>query len=266
MNTRILIICDSTYHGNTLKLATAMANQLNCRLANLDEAEGLPLNNFEAIGWGSGIFFGRHSARLRALANSLENMSQDAFIFSSHGSPVLGKYHQELEAILTSKGRRIIGNFSVKGYDCTGPFTIVGGGNKGRPNEKDQRRAAQFVNNLFPQFQRKDLYSLVAKPRPLTENKPNVYKVKNGSAEVTLVGDLVTVETDRCSGCGSCIKRCPLFVFELVDAKSTPMRELDCVQCSLCQSFCPQRAISLHGKWTDAIRVAKRHAHRTISR
>ena len=182
MNNDILIICESVYNGNTLKLATAMANELNCLLVNTTQAGNLDLKKYKTIGFGSGIFFARHNSMLMEFISKLEFFNQPAFIFSTHGSPILGKYHNPLKMLLTEKGRTIIGEFSTKGYDCT--------------------------------------------------------------------------------GCGKCLKSCLLGIFELQYDKAVPIRELDCVQCRLCQSYCKSRAIYLHGTWKDSIRVAKRHAKR----
>ncbi|MPQ34203.1 4Fe-4S dicluster domain-containing protein [Clostridium estertheticum] len=262
MNEDVLIICESVYNGNTLKLATAMAGELNCLLVNTKEAENLDLRKYKTIGFGSGIFFARHAPILMEFISKLEFSEQPAFVFSTHGSPILGKYHKPLKTLLTKKGRTIIGEFSTKGYDCTGPFTIVGGGNKGKPNESDQRKAARFISKLFPKYKRIDDYLSLTHIEPLRDGVPNVYKIKKDGNEIVLKGDIVTVNQNKCIGCGKCLKNCPLGIFELRYEKSAPIRELDCVQCRLCQSYCPTRVIYLHGTWKDSIRVAKRHLKR----
>lgn len=74
-----------------------------------------------------------------------------------------------------------------------------------------------------------------------------------------MVGDKVTVNQNRCVGCGVCTEKCPLSVFEISDGKAIPKRELDCVFCQKCLTFCNYRAITLHGSNYDYIRVAMRH-------
>ncbi len=262
MNEDVLIICESVYNGNTLKLATAMASELNCLLVNTKHAENLDLRKYKTIGFGSGIFFAHHTPTLMKFISKLEFSEQLAFVFSTHGSPILGKYHKPLKMLLTEKGRTIIGEFSTKGYDCTGPFTIVGGGNIGKPNEIDQRKAARFVSDLFPKYRKIDDYISLPHKESLREGFPNAYKIEKEGNEIVLKGDIVTVNQNKCIGCGKCLNNCPLDIFELQNEKSVPIRELDCVQCRLCQSYCPTRAIYLHGTWKDSIRVAKRHAKR----
>ncbi len=62
----------------------------------------------------------------------------------------------------------------------------------------------------------------------------------------------LNIIADRCKGCGFCIEFCPNRV--LVESKSfnvkgyhppepLPNRELECVNCNLCQVICPEFAI-----------------------
>lgn len=266
MNKEILIICESIYNGNTLKLGRSMAGELNCQLVSVRQAENLDVMKYKAVGFGSGIFFARHHPILLDFITKMNFGEQAAFIFSTQGSPILGKYHDPIKKMLIQKGRKIIGEFSSKGYDCTGPFTLVGGGNKGRPNEKDLRRAARFAVSLFPEYKPIDYYHSLSCRNPLREGSPNIYKVNGVEDEeknvIELKGDLVTVNQNQCTGCGQCVKNCPLSVFELQQQKSSPVRELDCVQCKLCQTYCSSRAIMLHSTWRDSLRVAVRHSKR----
>ena len=197
-----------------------------------------------------------------ALISELDYGPQNAFVFSTHGSPLLGSYHKACKELLVSKGKKVIGEFSTKGYDGTGPFVLVGGGNKGKPNEKDLRKAAQFIENLFPEYKRTDYYLQLPNTQKVCENHTNSYSIQADGQEILLQGDLVTVQQNQCIGCGLCVQRCPLGIYKLEGGKSVPVGELDCIQCELCQAFCPERAIYLHGTWKDALRIAKRHAHR----
>ena len=121
-------------------------------------------------------------------------------------------------------------------------------------------KAARFVSGLFLEYKKIDEYLSLPHTESLREGVPNVYKVKKEVHEIVLKGDIVTVNQNKCIGCGKCLKNCPLGIFELQYEKAVPIRELDCVQCRLCQSYCPTRAIYLHGTWKDSIRVVKRHA------
>jgi len=66
-------------------------------------------------------------------------------------------------------------------------------------------------------------------------------------------GTYVAVDWDICTGCGICLKVCPLQVYEWVETsghptskkKSFPAREPDCVQCYKCETECPMQAIRI---------------------
>ncbi|MDI9610337.1 MAG: ferredoxin family protein [Archaeoglobaceae archaeon] len=56
----------------------------------------------------------------------------------------------------------------------------------------------------------------------------------------------VTVDMDKCSGCGECISVCPGSVFEFNDeGKSNPVRPDDCQECCSCVEVCPETAIKV---------------------
>ena len=64
-------------------------------------------------------------------------------------------------------------------------------------------------------------------------------------------GTFVAVDWDICTGCGICLEICPKQLFEWVGTsghttskkKAFPARELDCVQCFMCEVKCPVKAI-----------------------
>lgn len=56
----------------------------------------------------------------------------------------------------------------------------------------------------------------------------------------------VTVDMEKCSGCGECISVCPGSVFEFNDeGKSNPIRPEDCQECCSCVEVCPESAIKV---------------------
>lgn len=235
MNKEIIIICESMYHGNTLRLAKAMAFSLNCEIVNAHEAISMDLSHYKIVGLGSGIYFTSHHPKIIEIASSLRS-TQKIFVFSTHGGPFLGHYHDALKEKLIERKIDIIGEFSAKGFDCTGPFIIIGGGNKGRPNEKDEKKAAQFVSGILPDY-------------------------TNDSANVP-DGHFVHV-SDACIGCLKCMAVCPMHVFELKDHKIDAINDQNCIHCSLCQLHCPAQSIAVKHSALEAIKIAKRHAKRT---
>jgi NAD-dependent dihydropyrimidine dehydrogenase PreA subunit/flavodoxin len=263
MKNKCIIIYESVYNDNTLKLARAMAQALGCRFITAGEAESLDLKEYETIGLGSGIYFGRHHPKLFELVEKLNSAHQNVFIFSSRGNPFLGKYHQPLKDVLIKKGKHLTGEFSVRGYDETGPWVIIGGGHKGKPDERDLKNAVRFVQKAMPQYCMPDYYHQIENKLPVRDGEPNCYQVGSNGNMVFLKGDRVTFNHNLCNGCGKCAEICPMGIIQLENSKAASAHELDCTLCRLCVMNCRQRAIALHYNWRDAIQVARRHSKRT---
>jgi flavodoxin len=175
MNKDCIIVYESIYNGNTEKIARAMAQTLGCHFIKPKEALNTDLSQYKAIGLGSGIYFGSHHTAIVEVAKKLDSSKQDVFVFSSRGAPVLGKYHEPLKKILLEKRKRIAGEFSVRGYDETGPWVIIGGGNVGKPDEKDLKKAAKFLRNCLPQHCMPDHYLQLKTKLPVKEGFVNEY-------------------------------------------------------------------------------------------
>lgn len=263
MKRKCIIICESIYNDNTLKLARAMAQTLGCLCITANEALTHNLAEYQTIGLGSGIYFGKHHPKIFEVIETLETNYQEVFIFSSRGNPFLGKYHAPLKDALCKKNKKIIGEFSVRAYDETGPWVIIGGGHRGKPDEKDLKKAVLFAKKTMPQYCMPDYYQQVQNKLPIREGEPNSYTFGTNGATVLLKGDRVTFNHSNCNGCGQCVKVCPLGIIQLENKKAISKSELDCTLCRLCVTNCKQRAITLHYNWHDAIKVAQRHGKRT---
>lgn len=157
---KTLIIFLSIYHGNTEKIAKAMAEVLDAGLMKLSQVNLVSLPTYNLIGFGSGIYFGEHHKSLLTFADKIPVLKgKKAFIFSTSGVSnklnflhnILHRtahFHNPLKENLLRKGFDIIGEFSCRGFDIVGPFKLVGGINKDRPNEEDLKRAKNFVKEL----------------------------------------------------------------------------------------------------------------------
>jgi len=150
---KTLIIYNSTHHGNTEKIAKVMAEILNAELIKSDEVDMTTLSKYDLIGFGSGIYYGKHHRNLFELINKLDNQKgRKAFILSTSGMKKVRFFHEfdkPLKKKLLKKGFRIIGEFNCRGWD-TYPFWVklFGGVNKGRPNEEDLENARNFAKYL----------------------------------------------------------------------------------------------------------------------
>ena len=55
----------------------------------------------------------------------------------------------------------------------------------------------------------------------------------------------VTVDKDKCTGCGECVDNCPASVLEIVDGHSDPVEMDECLACETCVEVCPEGAITV---------------------
>jgi len=145
-----LIIYTSPHHGNTEKIAQAMARVLDAELRFPHEIASDELGDYGLLGLGSGIYFWKHHHTLLTLADRLyASNEQSAFIFSTRGSFPMWVGHRALKQRLRERGFDIRGEFSCKGYDTYGLLKLVGGINKGRPNQEDLKDAQRFAEGLL---------------------------------------------------------------------------------------------------------------------
>ena len=148
---RVLVIYVSV-SGNTERIAKVIAKALNAEIKRVKKPDDFSsewVNNYDVVGFGSGIYYFKHHKLLLELVDRLPNVDRKlAFIFSTAGIPIKVINHSYLRKSLKKKGFKIIGEFTCRGFDDNGILKLVGGINKGHPNEGDLKRAEKFANNL----------------------------------------------------------------------------------------------------------------------
>lgn len=149
---RTLIICKSVHHQNTAQVAGVIANILHADVCTPDEAVPERILDYDLIGFGSGIYFGRFHASLRQWVDQMPDISQlhrKAFVFSTEGLPALAwLWHWSLKSRLKNKGFDVIGEFHCSGFDTVGPLSLLGGLNRRHPDERDLENAAAFAREM----------------------------------------------------------------------------------------------------------------------
>ena len=55
----------------------------------------------------------------------------------------------------------------------------------------------------------------------------------------------LTIDKDKCNGCGECVDICPAEVLEMVDNKTEVANIDECLGCESCVETCPESAITL---------------------
>lgn len=154
---KTMIVCVSESNGNTRRVAERMAVALDAEAVEPEEVDPDELAACDLVGFGSGIYLMNTHRRLRDLVEGLpRSEGQRAFVFATSGSPRL-PFWDFLGATLgalRAKGFEVVDTFSCLGLDTVGPLRLVGGINRGRPNERDLEAAERFARALRPRVER----------------------------------------------------------------------------------------------------------------
>jgi len=119
---KTLIIYKSIHHENTLRVARVMASELDAVLSTPEEVDIDSLAQYDLIGFGSGIYMGKHHRSLLNFVKDLDSLTgKNTFVFYT----------------------------SCRGLETYGPFRIGGGKNKGHPTETDLNNARDFAKSLI---------------------------------------------------------------------------------------------------------------------
>jgi len=143
-----IIIYTSIAHGNTEKVAKAIAEVLKADIRKTEEITPDTLLKYDLVGFGSGIYKGKHHQNIFDLLNKMPvSQGKKVFIFSTSGYGTTN-FNDKLKKELIGKGFNVIGDFACKGLDTYGINKLYGGAAKGRPNQEDLQAAASFAKNL----------------------------------------------------------------------------------------------------------------------
>jgi flavodoxin len=138
---------------NTEKVAKVFARVLDAQIKTPKQINPEELQEYDQIGFGSGIYGEKHHKSLLDLADKLPQVNnKKAFIFST--SAIMGKEkvandHSTLREKLEAKGYMIVDEFACKGFNTNSFLKYFGGMNKGRPNAEDLEHAKEFAKKLM---------------------------------------------------------------------------------------------------------------------
>lgn len=151
----IRIICTSVHHNNTGRVADTLAEALHASVHSPEEAKTLDVSESDLLGFGSGIYFGRHHQSLLQLVDSWPTRPCRVFVFSTAGLPFLRWFqHYALRKRLVQRGFEVVGEFCCRGWDTVGPLWFMGGINCKHPNAKDFANARAFALKIKDAIQK----------------------------------------------------------------------------------------------------------------
>lgn len=143
----------SRHHGNTRKILEAMAGEGEVDLIDAAVCRTAQLEDCDCVGFASGIYFGKFHETVLKFARQYLPQKMPVFFVCTYGGGK-GAGTKELNALAEERGCPVLGEFGCKGYDTFGPFKLVGGIAKGRPNEEDLENARRFYRSIQETYQR----------------------------------------------------------------------------------------------------------------
>jgi len=138
---------------NTQKVADVFAKVLDAQIKTPQQISPEELQQFDLVGFGSGIYAGKNDQSLLDFVDKLRQVTyKKAFLSSTSGMPIgisgqnrleeyTSKCHTTLREKLQSKGYRVVDEFSCAGFNTNKFLKWFGGINKGRPNAEDLKHA-----------------------------------------------------------------------------------------------------------------------------
>lgn len=144
---KTLIVYHSEHHGNTKKLLDAIAKEGNVTLLDASCGAGMDCGTYDLIGFASGIYYQKFH---KDVINWVErNLSPGKRVFFLYTCGVKrDSYADDIALAVGRKGAQLVGTHACPGYDTFGPFKLVGGIAKGRPNEEDIAGAVRFYRGI----------------------------------------------------------------------------------------------------------------------
>jgi len=158
---KVLLVVSSYHHGNTRKIADAIAEAMGAAVLTPDQVDPETLVGYDLVGFGAGIDSGKHYRPILELADRLpRGPERPAFIFSTCGIPgaiargetlarQIEANHAALRVKLQDRGFRIADEFGCVGFNTNSFLKYFGGLNKGRPNAYDIAEAKAFGHKLL---------------------------------------------------------------------------------------------------------------------
>ncbi|TLG09540.1 flavodoxin [Nocardia cyriacigeorgica] len=153
---KAIIVCASVSHGNTKRIAEVMGEVLQARVVDPDQVDAAELAGYDLVGFGSGVRYMDLYPELRTFVALLPPQQRGkAFVFATSGlpEPPFRRYLHSLAEMLERKGFDVVDTFTCRGFDTWLPMRIVGGIQKGHPDDNDLQAARIFADNLRARVQ-----------------------------------------------------------------------------------------------------------------
>ncbi len=144
---KTVIIYTSLHQGNTKRLVESLAHN-NIDIIDILSNKDADISEYDCIGIASGIAYGKYYPQM--LEYLSKKMPKDKMVFFIHtaGDPK-EKHNAAAKAIADNLGCKDMGTYYCKGFDTYGPWKLIGGINKNRPNSTDITNVQKFLMDIL---------------------------------------------------------------------------------------------------------------------
>lgn len=145
---KAVIVYASTHHGNTRKLVDAISAEYPIVLIDATEQTQADLNQYDLIGFASGVDFGRFYEPVeRFLKENLPEKKQVFFLYTC--AMVQKGFTKSMRQEAEKKNAALLGEYGCRGFNTYGPWKLVGGMNKGHPTVEEASGALLFYASVL---------------------------------------------------------------------------------------------------------------------
>ena len=149
---KTVIVYYSTHHGNTRKVAEAIAQKHpDVSLIDVTKNKAADLSKYDCVGFASGVYGSKWGKPLLKFADFYLPKTKPVF-FITTSSMQREKFTEGIEDIVKAKRCRILGSFHCQGYDTFGPLKLIGGVGKGHPDAEDLEDANKFFDSVLDEL------------------------------------------------------------------------------------------------------------------
>ncbi len=138
----------SKHHGNTKKILDALKEyDPDLVLIDVTETREADLTGFDRIGFASGSYYTRFAEQVLTFAKVNLPAQKDVFFICTAGNP-MDMYFNAISEITRAKHCKELGRYLTRRFDTFGPFKLVGGIQKGHPDENEIAEEVEFYKRL----------------------------------------------------------------------------------------------------------------------
>jgi len=145
---KVCICYKSLHHLNTLKLLNAIKECNEVDLIDVLKEPNKDISSYDVIGIASGIVYSKYYKEVIDFIDKNLPKNKKVFFIHTAGDPRENQ-NKSVKDIADARNSETLGTYFTKGFDTYGPFKLIGGINRNRPNEEDIKGAIDFYNKII---------------------------------------------------------------------------------------------------------------------